>query len=103
MCLEYQRVIPDTPVYQPMKQPDYIFFRIADYRFHQGLLPSLIANSIQPVNFLGDRFLRKNHLSRASRNCTGIRSMRCLRRKKPFGRDRNPHPALCADLSRMER
>lgn len=33
------------------------------YRFHQGLLPSLVANSIQAVNFLGDRFLRKYHLS----------------------------------------
>jgi len=33
------------------------------YRFHQGLLPSLVANSIQTVNFLGDRFLRKYHLS----------------------------------------
>jgi hypothetical protein len=33
------------------------------YRFHQGLLASLVANSIQAVNFLGDRFLRKYHLS----------------------------------------
>ncbi|MBR1267844.1 hypothetical protein JQ629_10035 [Bradyrhizobium sp. AUGA SZCCT0222] len=34
-----------------------------EYRFHQGLLASLVANSIQAVNFLGDRFLRKYHLS----------------------------------------
>ncbi|MBR1227460.1 MULTISPECIES: hypothetical protein [unclassified Bradyrhizobium] len=33
------------------------------YRFHQGMLASLVANSIQAVNFLGDRFLRKYHLS----------------------------------------
>ena len=33
------------------------------YRFHQGLLASLVANSIQAVNFLGDRFLRQVHLS----------------------------------------
>lgn len=33
------------------------------YRFHQGLLASFVANSIQAVNFLGDRFLRKYHLS----------------------------------------
>jgi hypothetical protein len=33
------------------------------YRFYQGLLASLVANSIQAVNFLGDRFLRKYHLS----------------------------------------
>jgi len=33
------------------------------YRFYQGLLPSFVANSIQAVNFLGDRFLRKYHLS----------------------------------------
>src|SRR2546429_27830 len=34
-----------------------------DYRFYQGLLASFVANSIQAVNFLGDRFLRKYHLS----------------------------------------
>src|SRR4051794_35077476 len=33
------------------------------YRFYQGLWASLVANSIQAVNFLGDRFLRKYHLS----------------------------------------
>jgi hypothetical protein len=33
------------------------------YRFHQGLLASFVANGIQAVNFLGDRFLRKYHLS----------------------------------------
>lgn len=33
------------------------------YRFHQGPLASLIANGIQAINFLGDRFLRKYHLS----------------------------------------
>jgi hypothetical protein len=33
------------------------------YRFHQGTFASLIANGIQAVNFLGDRFLRKYHLS----------------------------------------
>src|SRR5436190_202850 len=30
-----------------------------EYRFYQGPLASCIANSIQAVNFLGDRFLRK--------------------------------------------
>ncbi|MBR1251545.1 hypothetical protein JQ609_32095 [Bradyrhizobium sp. AUGA SZCCT0169] len=34
-----------------------------EYRFHQGMLSSLVANGIQAVNFLGDRFLRKYHLS----------------------------------------
>ncbi|MEP6838659.1 MAG: hypothetical protein ABJA75_11425 [Bradyrhizobium sp.] len=33
------------------------------YRFYQGLVASLVANGIQTVNFLGDRFLRKYHLS----------------------------------------
>lgn len=33
------------------------------YRFHQGPLASFIANGIQAINFLGDRFLRKYHLS----------------------------------------
>src|ERR1700710_128028 len=33
------------------------------YRFHQGPLASFVANGIQAVNFLGDRFLRKYHLS----------------------------------------
>ncbi len=32
-------------------------------RFYQGLVASLVANGIQAVNFLGDRFLRKYHLS----------------------------------------
>jgi hypothetical protein len=34
-------------------------------RFYQGLLASFVANGIQAVNFLGDRFLRKYHLSAA--------------------------------------
>src|SRR4051794_73696 len=33
------------------------------YRFYQGLIASFVANGIQAVNFLGDRFLRKYHLS----------------------------------------
>lgn len=33
------------------------------YRFYQGWLASFVANGIQAVNFLGDRFLRKYHLS----------------------------------------
>jgi hypothetical protein len=33
------------------------------YRFHQGRFASFVANGIQAVNFLGDRFLRKYHLS----------------------------------------
>ena len=36
-----------------------------EYRFYQGLLASFVANGIQAVNFLGDRFLRKYHLSAA--------------------------------------
>jgi hypothetical protein len=32
-----------------------------EYRFYQGLLASSIANGIQALNFLGDRFLRKSH------------------------------------------
>ena len=34
-----------------------------EYRFYQGPLASCVANGIQAVNFLGDRFLRKSHLS----------------------------------------
>jgi hypothetical protein len=34
-----------------------------EVRFYQGLLASFVANGIQAVNFLGDRFLRKYHLS----------------------------------------
>ena len=32
-----------------------------EYRFYQGLLASCVANGIQAVNFLSDRFLRKAH------------------------------------------
>ena len=31
------------------------------YRFYQGLAATFVANAIQAVNFLGDRFLRKTH------------------------------------------
>ena len=34
-----------------------------EYRFYQGLLATCIANGIQAVNFLGDRFLRKYQAS----------------------------------------
>jgi hypothetical protein len=34
-----------------------------EYRFYQGLLASGVANGIQALNFLGDRFLRKSHAS----------------------------------------
>ena len=36
-----------------------------EVRFYQGLIASFIANGIQAVNFLGDRFLRKYHLAAA--------------------------------------
>src|SRR5438309_6496545 len=36
-----------------------------EYRFYQGLFATLVANGIQAVNFLGDRFLRKYHLPAA--------------------------------------
>ena len=34
-----------------------------EYRFYQGPLASGVANGIQALNFLGDRFLRKSHAS----------------------------------------
>src|SRR6478609_9701512 len=34
-----------------------------EYRFYQGPLATGVANGIQALNFLGDRFLRKSHLS----------------------------------------
>src|SRR4029078_6688694 len=34
-----------------------------EYRFYQGPFASCVANGIQAVNFLGDRFLRKSHAS----------------------------------------
>ena len=34
-----------------------------EYRFYQGPFASCVANGIQAVNFLGDRFLRKSHSS----------------------------------------
>src|SRR4051794_17562302 len=34
-----------------------------EYRFYQGLFATGVANGIQAVNFLGDRFLRKSHAS----------------------------------------
>jgi hypothetical protein len=34
-----------------------------DYRFYQGPFATGVANGIQALNFLGDRFLRKSHLS----------------------------------------
>ena len=34
-----------------------------EYRFYRGLFATCIANAIQAVNFLGDRLLRKYHLS----------------------------------------
>jgi hypothetical protein len=36
-----------------------------EFRFYQGRLASFVANGIQAVNFLGDRFLRKYHLAAA--------------------------------------
>ena len=32
-----------------------------EYRFYQGLVATWVANAIQAVNFLGDRFLRRTH------------------------------------------
>jgi len=57
-------VISDTPdsAHLPMNS-QITFPSHHGYRFHQGLLASFVANSIQAVNFLGDRFLRKYHLS----------------------------------------
>jgi len=34
-----------------------------EYRFYQGLVATGVANGIQALNFLGDRFLRKSHAS----------------------------------------
>ena len=34
-----------------------------EYRFYQGPFATCVANGIQAVNFLGDRFLRKSHSS----------------------------------------
>jgi hypothetical protein len=34
-----------------------------EYRFYQGTVATWVANGIQAVNFLGDRFLRRSHLS----------------------------------------
>ena len=34
-----------------------------EYRFYQGPFASCVANGIQAINFLGDRFLRKSHAS----------------------------------------
>jgi hypothetical protein len=34
-----------------------------EYRFYRGPLATCVANGIQAVNFLGDRFLRKSHAS----------------------------------------
>jgi len=34
-----------------------------EYRFYQGLVATGVANGIQALNFLGDRFLRKSHVS----------------------------------------
>jgi hypothetical protein len=34
-----------------------------EYRFYQGLVATGVANGIQALNFLGDRFLRKSHIS----------------------------------------
>lgn len=36
-----------------------------EVRFYQGLFASSVANGIQAINFLGDRFLRKYHLAAA--------------------------------------
>src|SRR2546423_5680880 len=41
------------------------FLSHREYRFYQGLFATLVANGIQAVNFLGDRFLRKYHLPAA--------------------------------------
>jgi hypothetical protein len=30
-------------------------------RFYQGMAATFVANALQAVNFLGDRFLRKSH------------------------------------------
>lgn len=34
-----------------------------EYRFYKGPVASWVANGIQAINFLGDRFLRKSHMS----------------------------------------
>jgi hypothetical protein len=34
-----------------------------EFQFYQGPVATLVANGIQAVNFLGDRFLRRSHLS----------------------------------------
>jgi len=39
------------------------FSRHREYRFYQGPFATGVANGIQALNFLGDRFLRKSHLS----------------------------------------
>ena len=38
---------------------DIPFSSHREYRFHQGPAASFVANAIQAVNFLGDRFMRK--------------------------------------------
>ena len=57
-------MIADTPdSAHPAMNSQITFPSHRGYRFYRGLLPSFVANSIQAVNFLGDRFLRKYHLS----------------------------------------
>lgn len=58
-------MIPDTPdsAHPHAMNSQITFPSHRGYRFHQGLLASFVANGIQAVNFLGDRFLRKYHLS----------------------------------------
>ena len=73
--MTFHRVLPERriespgyerPTAQDIDQPimsEITFPSHRGYRFHQGRVASFIANGIQAVNFLGDRFLRKYHLS----------------------------------------
>src|SRR3977135_1684579 len=59
----YQRSTPQDIDQAIMSQNTFPPHR--GYRFYQGLIASFVANGIQAVNFLGDRFLRKYHLAAA--------------------------------------
>src|SRR4029079_10900079 len=64
-CLAYPRVVRVTTEPRSSKHMNrhIPFPSHREYRFYQGLFASSVANGIQALNFLGDRFLRKSHAS----------------------------------------
>ena len=84
------------------------FHHIANTEIYQGLLASSVANGIQTLNFLGDRFLRKSHASAGIDELYRHSVNSAFSPKEAFLVTGAPHtwpiiPATCLVLSRCSR